>query len=228
MYGCYEGVFKVLQIKIIPYLALREESGVPVFWKRDVDLYGKPELWGLEIYQCVELREDQEYKMEWKDEKERRLRPKHLYCRVERFKGVLMELIGVKGVVENEVLDVLKNNFFDPSRSGCWNSIRGILKKEGLTRYYNRIPTILQRLGLEKRLKLEDECRMVGEIIRDFQRISRKFDERDWERTYFPNLRFCALKYLELAGMEFKYEIPFLRTPRKLKESLEVWNILIQ
>ena len=210
---------------MIPYYAIREENGVPFFLKCDVDLFGKPDLWGLDEYFVIETREDLEMVLGKEGERDGpRSRPVHLYSRFERFKGVLMELLGVKEVPK-EVIELLKERCFDPHRDRCWNSVRKILKQEGLTRYYNRIPTMLQMLGMEKNLHCEYE--VVMEILNDFKRISARFDGALWGRTYFPNLRFCALKYLELAGVEFEYKIPFLRTPRKLREMNIVWDLLL-
>ena len=46
-------------------------------------------------------------------------------------------------------------------------------------------------------------------------------------RVYFPSLRFIAFKLLQLHGIEFKYKIPFVRTPRKLKAMEQIWDLLI-
>lgn len=52
-----------------------------------------------------------------------------------------------------------------------------------------------------------------------------KFEKGD-DRKYFPNLRFVALKLLIKHGAVFDYDVPLLKTRRKLKVLEEAYSSL--
>lgn len=152
-------------------------------------------------------------------EQERRgaLRPIHRYSRVERFISVVYQLLGERGDVPETVLEVVRHWGFDEERDLIWNSIRFILKQYNWARYYNRIPSIINLLGLRR--KKIDFWR-VQNVIEKFKEMSFRFDTMKSElpeRSYFPNLRYVALRLLEENGVRFSFEIPKIRTKRKLK-----------
>lgn len=95
--------------------------------------------------------------------------------------------------------------------------------------YYNRIPTILLALGYKKKIQFGDSNELVRRIVQDFRILSGRFDtmKKTLKRVYFPSLRFIACKLLELYKVEFEFDIPFVRTPRKLKAMEELWDLLI-
>jgi hypothetical protein len=82
-------------------------------------------------------------------------------------------------------------------------------------------------LGCEKKGRADNET--IRAIVDDFRVISSRFDRarKELGRVYFPSLRFVAFKLLEMHGIEFGYRIPFVRTPRKLKEMEETWALLL-
>lgn len=147
----------------------------------------------------------------------------HRYVRVKRFESVLYRLLGLRGEVDPEVVDMMRGKI-DTRKEKVWNSVRGWLKKNGYTKYYNLIGSIIQMLGLKWRINWHDNHMKIAEIVRKFKRISSKFDCTYFEkRKYFPNLRFVALKMLHHEGVEFGFHIPYLRTKRELKTLQMVW-----
>jgi len=197
---------------------LRFENCVPVYTKDQIDEC-LPDEWGISIYLVVEspiYESGYEKKPEFRRVKEKH----HLYSRVDRFKTTLYQLLGARGRVPWQVLVVVAKGF-DKHPDKVWDSVRDVLYRNGLAMYYNRIPSILDLLGYEKKIKWVGD---VDEIIRDFMRMSNKFDHVG--EGYFPNLRFTALRLLEEYGCVFEYRIPFLRTRRKLGPANEIWDFL--
>ena len=68
-------------------------------------MYGPPQNWGVLFCLVVELEEDARPMVMDFGMKRDRLRPVHHYSRVERFTGVLYQLLGLRGVVPKEVLE---------------------------------------------------------------------------------------------------------------------------
>ena len=100
--------------------------------------------------------------------------------------------------------------------------VRRVLKKHGYKGYYNRIPSILKRFGLGVCFC---DYQAVESILREFGRISRKFDVMVWVgRKYFPNLRWVALKMLELVGAKHEYRVPMILTKRKERVMEDIWE----
>ena len=59
--------------------------------------------------------------------------------------------------------------------------------------------------------------------------MSTKFDRiKDslLERTYFPSLRYCALRLMRMHGIVFNYKIPLVKTPCKVDELNDIFNTL--
>lgn len=95
------------------------------------------------------------------------------------------------------------------------------MKKTGYTAYYNRIPTILEIMGYEHKIDYGGS-EVVEACMDDFCRMSARFSGVG----YFPNLRFTALRIMMLNGVEFGYDIPVLRTGRKIKGAIEIFDEL--
>jgi len=143
----------------------------------------------------------------------------HRYSRKDRFKFILFQLLGMAGDTPNHVLQLLKLNL--PPRIGkqkIWNEIRLVLKKNKLRKYYNRIPGLINQLTI---------CHPIGINSEKIQSILLKFKDFDyqfnnhlrtrWDRHYFPNLRFIALKLIHQHGIKYPYRAPLVRTSRKKK-----------
>lgn len=141
-------------------------------------------------------------------------RPVHRYCRLERFRGVLNELIGMSGKVKQEVVDELEFllGYDHLDSKTVWNVIREWLKSRGLRKYYNRIPQIIFRLGYPV---LEGySVEKYWWILEDFEKMHKKFEKKKGV-VYFPNLRFISFKLMEKYGIRYTFHVPMVRTKRK-------------
>lgn len=206
---------------------IRWEKSTAVFRRQDVDLYGMPDLFGYDDYIVISLYEDEcPFVMDWDFENERRgsTRPVHRYSRPERFTSVLYQLLGERGDIPDKVIDSIKYWGYDSDPDQIWNSIRLTLKNLDWSRYYNRIPGIIELLG-EGRGRFD--FYKIEAIKKRFRGMSCRFDLLPKEkRKYFPNLRYIALRMLAEEGIIFKYNIPWIRTKRKIKVMEDIYDIL--
>lgn len=214
-----------------------DDDQVPVYTSQQIHLYGLPDHWGrvacrllktvgIVVYRVIELREDASpMVMDFTMEQERRLRPIHRYCRVERFHSTLAQLVACRGKIPPSIILLIRESGYDPHPDRVWNSIRAVLKANKARRYYNCIPSILDILGYERKIDLGDAAELIRTIIRDFQQLSTRFErlKQSLGRIYFPSLRFVACKLLEAYGVKFGFTIPLVRTPRKLRSMEALW-----
>lgn len=109
----------------------------------------------------------------------------------------------------------------DLRASHIWSSIQAVLKKNGLRRYYNRIGQIIWKMV---RLKIDfvKRDRVLEMIVEDFRLMQFTHSTR----KYFPNLRYVALRLLVDHGAVFEYDVPLLKTKRKLKGMDELYQSL--
>lgn len=156
-------------------------------------------------------------KTDWKFEQDReRTRPVHRYDRVKRFEWILYQILGYRGSMPEDVIELCEK--CDLRGSHIWASIQAILKSNGLRRYYNRIGQIIWRVT---RLKIyfKEKDRVLERIIEEFRGM--QFVHQT--RKYFPNLRYVALRMLKDHGAVFEYDVPLLKTKRKLKGMDELY-----
>lgn len=195
-------------------------------------MYGFPEYYGVSCYTVIQEHEDvSPLVMDYHMEQERRgaLRPIHHYDRIERFTSTLYQLIGCRGSVPDSIMETVQESEYNSDPEHIWDSIRDILKKIPQGRkYYNRIPTILSKLGYELKIDFQDQDYVIKDICLEFRRINAKYEliKSCLTRKYFPSMRFIAFKLLEKHGAEFQYKIPFVRTPRKQVLLEEIWTEL--
>lgn len=206
---------------------IRYEEDVAVFTTRDIDDYGYPEIYGFTKYIVVETRELNlvtDYKMEHQYD----LRPIHRYSRVARFKSTLFQLLGERGFVSDAAMGVVKN-YLKPDSSTKWEDTRKILKHFRFRKFYDRIPTILSRLGYGRSFDPLTSERVIA-IINDFRSLSDKFErtKETYNRKYFPNIRYIVFKLLDLHGIHLNYPVPFIRTDRKKKDLDSLWLGLLK
>jgi hypothetical protein len=202
-----------------------DNDNVPVFTCDQIDDYGFPEHWGFEMYRIVENRDTVKMATDYKMETEYYKRPIHRYCRRQRFQNVLHQLLGDKGKVPDYVVDIVKT-YLKPG--DVWNHTRNILKHYKLRLYYNRIPYIVQQItktNSASRIHVDQ----YTNLMKDFDRFCYLFfnHKHEFNRTYFPNMRFIALKFIELHGIKLNYDIPLTRTMRKRKDLEAIWNWFI-
>jgi hypothetical protein len=155
-------------------------------------------------------------------------RPIHRYIRQKRFEYTLYQLLGYRGFVPRELVDLLEETGYDPRPRYIWESIRTFIKKFKFGNiYYNRIPTIIQMLDLNLRINIQDNSRFITDIIDEFKIANYKFEQLPIKPKYFPNMRYIALKFLEKNGADFQFYIPLIRTKRKLQPLEEIWEKII-
>lgn len=189
-----------------------EENGTLVFLKSSCDLYGMPDLYGYTNYIVID--NVQEYVTDYKMGEDRKLRPIHRYNRKDRFVFILCQLLGLRGFVPDEIVEECR---------GCrsWEEIRKVLKSLKKSKYYNRIPFIMKRLGLPQPVSLDITNDMFRMIVDDFLTIQFKIDTMNTGRKYFPSLRYIAIKLIESYGGECNVE--FIRTKRKFVSLNTLW-----
>lgn len=203
-----------------------DEDGVPVFTSSQVDDYGFPEHWGYDVYRIVENRDTMEFKTDFKMETSYYKRPIHRYDRRLRFYNTLLQLMGDRGKVPQHILQLI-GAYLKPGDE--WNQVRRMLKHYRLRIYYNRIPFIVQQLTKQNSVN-KVHVDQYNAIMKEFDRFCFWYDKHkdQFRRTYFPNMRFLALKLMHTFGVTTNYEIPLTRTQRKRKDLEFIWNEFIQ
>lgn len=210
---------------------IKFEDNMPVYTLDQVHLYGEPYLWGVEAYLVISTFENEKPPtQDWKFEQERRgsTRPIHRYVRQKRFEYTLYQLLGYRGDVPTMLVDLLVESDIDRRPRFIWESIRAFIKTNNFGNiYYNRIPTIIQMMGLNLKINIQDNSRFITDIIDEFKVANHKFEKLAIKPKYFPNMRYIALKFLEKNGADFQFYIPLIRTKRKLKPLEDIWNKII-
>lgn len=204
-----------------------DADGTCVFTTDQVDDYGDPCLYGFEKFVVIESR-NLNTTLDYNFSVSRDWRPIHRYNRLARFKFTLLNLIGERTNIPQHVL-ILVKTFLNSQSKNIWNETRKILKHYKQQKYYNQIPAILTQIGF-KRLFQQLTASKIYDIENDFKALVQRFNEikKIHKRVYFPNLRFIVFKLLELHSIFPQYEIPFIRTKRKSKVLLDLWNKMIQ
>jgi hypothetical protein len=201
---------------------VRIEDGVAIFTSNQLEEYGFPEWYGFEIYRIIETRECIEMVTDFHMEEEYCKRPIHRYCRRKRFQNTLANLLNDKGKVPRHIVEMVREEMF-PNRE-IWDEVRTVLKQHKLRIYYNRIPFIIQQLDKVSSTQ-PVKSHQYQAIMKEFDQFCFWFDQNkhQMKRTYFPNMRFIALKLMERYGVQLNYEIPFTRTLRKRKDLEQIW-----
>jgi hypothetical protein len=198
----------------------KTENDIAYFYTSQCDLYGMPEYYGYQNYLVVS---DTESPMvyDYQMEQDRKMRPIHRYNRVERFAFTLSQLLGLKGDVSRDIIELVQDNeCYD------WESIRNLLKEHNLRKYYNRIPYIMKCMHLPPLIKYEVTNQVYHEMIHHFKIIQNRFDKIKGPRKYFPSIRYIVFRMLQDRGAVFDESVPFVRTKRKEKSLNEIWDLL--
>ena len=153
----------------------------------------------------------------------------HRYSRILRFKFTVFQLLGLSGNVPKSVVEIVKSEIgkYIKSPSKIWNTIRAILKETGNQKYYNRIPAIIKQLTDMKPFGIDQAN--LSLLFSNFQEMSYLFNSelrQKWNRSYFPNMRYIALRMIGMAGIIYPYYIPLIRTFRKKKYLGEMFDDL--
>ena len=204
-----------------PFAPIRIDNGVAVYSLVDVLLYGEPCSWGEVGYEVVD--NEQSYRLEWQDEINlaRDGRTIHRYDRVQRFKCIVNQFIGHSRVMLPAFYFDIHGDHTSPTE--IWGTVRKMLKEEGLHKFYNRIPCLLERANYPFKIRWTQY--QIDQVNRDFCKIHEYYKEIN-TTGYFPNLRFCALKLMERHGVVFEYFIPCIIV-KKIQTRLELfWDRL--
>jgi hypothetical protein len=202
-----------------------DPDGAAVFTCTQVDDYGFPEHWGFDVYRIVENRDTIRMTTDYKMETEYYKRPIHRYCRKQRFQSVFYQLLGDKGKVPDWIVGIVRT-YLKPG--DVWNHTRSILKHYKLRLYYNRIPFIIQQITKTNSTK-PVHVEKYKQVMDAFDRFCCLYDQHKhmFDRKYFPNMRYMALKFIEHYGIELNYTIPLTRTMRKRKDLEIIWEWFI-
>ncbi len=154
----------------------------------------------------------------------------HRYSRVDRFKSIMLQLLGVNGALPNHVVDLVKADIgkYVNSKHKIWNTIRKILKTHELRKYYNRIPKIINELTSMTPSGTKEVD--FHKLLREFSHMSNLFNNKyrqKWGVSYFPNLRYVALRMIQHVGIVYPYHVPLLRTKRKGKYLGKFYDALL-
>lgn len=126
------------------------ENDLPVFRREDIDLYGLPDYYGYEQWICIdsdaELVEDFSGMVVFS-------KPVHRYSRFDRFRMVLLQLLGWRGKVESDVMEIC--SLIDFPSEDVWLVFKRELKWNSKSKYYNRIPRILFLMGKMGSVKVD-------------------------------------------------------------------------
>lgn len=200
-----------------------DPDNVPCFTTNQIDDYGFPENWGFEIYRVIDSR-DKPMVSDFKMEHQYDLRKIHRYDRIGRFKSILYNLVGERGTVSPEVIQVV-GQYINRNDPDLWNACRKVMKHFGFRMFYNRIPVVLKELKLGQGFSTMS-YEELEKIINRFKKLVEVFNSKEFGRKYFPNFRYVALRLLDEAGYTPGYTIPLIRTVRKDKQLNELWNKL--
>lgn len=150
----------------------------------------------------------------------------HRYSRYDRFRFTLYQLLNLNGHIPRSVQFLVATELksFKVSKSKIWNQIRCILKRHQLRRYYNMVPHLIHYCC---HLPIDLPKGVVQTCLDQFKLMDQQFSEHlqyQWKRSYFPNLRYIALKLCHLNGVIFHFSVPLIRTSRKKTYLNELFN----
>lgn len=191
----------------------RYENDTPFYLQSVIDLYGYPDHYGVTNYMVIADTQSP-FVSDYQFEQDRRTRPIHRYCRVERFTYTLSQILGLRCIVPNHVMYLVDQCF-------TFDDIRKVLKENKYQKYYNSIPSIMVQLGLPPPIQINLTNELFHEMVNEFKKIQALYDATLFTRKYFPSLRYIAVKILLMNGA--KVDIVPIRTKRKLKILEDLW-----
>lgn len=209
------------------YQPIDHWNGVPVFSSEAIEIYGEPNLYGFDDYYVVESPlTSKPFYYDFNTSAITNSRPIHRYKRLERFTFTLGYLVGLKGTIPDTVLEACMHVSKNPKT--VWFEVKAILKQRKWNIYYNRIALIIDHLGVKITNNMTNS--IFYKIINEFKQMESLFDhgkKKEWNRRYFLNLKFVALKLLEKYKVTFNITIPMIKTKRKLVILNALWKDLL-
>ena len=189
------------------------DGEVPVFTLDQIN-NSQPEQHGFTNYLVIDSAPT--LVLDWHDEQNIvKRRPVHRYCRKERFKFILCQLIGCTGRIPYKVYKHFsKIDYSHLPKNQIWNFMRFELKRNGW-KIYNRIPGLIGELGMTRPRMTNSQTYLA--ILKDFEQLHLIWPQvkEKFGRKYFPSLRYIALRLMEKSGMIPVIEIPLTRTAKK-------------
>lgn len=210
----------------------KTEEGKSYFYLRDVQDYGCPSYYGFTnfyvidadpVYVYTNYNENPGYSL-------KKRRAPHLYDRSARFHVIVCQLLGYKLSVAKSVMRSEKWRAISSEISNItdnyWNEARKILKNHNYSKYYNCIPSIVREYCYfkEKIVYTEKDYR---NIMTMFQRFQHSFKTNKCGRKYFPNLRYIALRIMQIHKIPLQFPIPLLITKTKIKLLNTIFKSLV-
>lgn len=118
-------------------------------------------------------------------------------------------------------------NLNEIPRDEIWEHVRGILKRNGMAKYYNRIPTILS-LAKYDRGHCNTPTNSYQLILEDFEKLDYIFPriKDDINRRYFPSLRYIAHRLMQKHSVLPDWQFTVIRTNHKRAELDTIYNVM--
>lgn len=166
----------------------------------------------------------------YKDEQDLQVIGVYSYKRLNHFREWLAQFQGLENTaIPDEVIGKVRSEMKKTRTSPdnlTTEVLRSILKKQKLTKYYERIPSILQTISGKNPLRmspaLEETLRlMFMEIQAPFNRVCPE------NRKNFLSYSYVLYKFCELLGEdEYLPCFPLLKSKEKLKECDRIWKLI--
>lgn len=199
------------------------ENGVPVFSKWQIDLFGVPNETSYLVLDDVVT-----YLPSYADIENRieNLQHVHHYDRVQRFNTIVLQIVGDARITSKKGMKCIKKisknlppNIDLYPLPAIYEKVRHVMKIHGLKIYYNRIATILNEFNIAN-VRMHYTGELVNNVLQDFLKMHYAFFKvRDQlKRTYFPNLKFVALKLLLKYGFSNPFNLKLAKTPARLQK----------
>jgi hypothetical protein len=192
------------------------ENELPVFARGDIDLYGLPDYYGWDQWICIDSEAELvanpcDFILFSK--------PVHRYSRYDRFRMVLLQLLGWRGKVDTEVMEICE--MIDFKLDNVWLVLKRELKWNDKSRYYNRIPRILYLMGRVRMVKVDSIT--FNSILERFRRLEYLFGLQN-ERKYFPSLRYTCCRLLFEFGVDLGFKVDSLLTKQRKEALDDFWD----
>lgn len=199
------------------------DNGVPVFSKWQIDLYGPPNEISYLVIDDVITYLPSYAQIENRLEN---LQHVHHYDRLQRFNTIVLQIVGDARITSKKGLKCIKKvakhlpaNIDLYPLPTIYQVVRHVMKLNGLKIYYNRIATILNEFNITN-VRMHYTVEIINNVLEDFKKMHYAFEKikQTLKRTYFPNLRFVALKLLLKYGFENPFSLKLAKTPARLEK----------
>ena len=200
------------QIKMPSKPLYYREGGLPVFSDAQLEWF-EPELAGFMNYDVVEDTSLNLGFLNFEDEKFLQKKRIHFYNRKDRFMDLVQRWFNFRIKVPNDVIEMVRLALVSPETTlrtqRAYNTVRIVLKRAGMAKYYGDIPRIIFALGGPK-LKASDA--QIQGIKNEFISLSIKFNRNKQGRKRFPLYQHLLVDLMEQWSIDIPYHLPKART----------------